>query len=64
MTRAIPEDVKEKLLKIRTCCCRGCHHEGQKSYLQIGSVTMGIGGSIINPEFHGGVSRHACGIRG
>ena len=22
-----------------------------KSYLQIGSVTMGIGGSIISPEF-------------
>ena len=22
-----------------------------KSYLQIGAITMGIGGSIINPEF-------------
>jgi len=48
--KEIPEDVKNKLLRfgraaIATATMRG------KSYLQIGSITMGIAGSIVNPEF-------------
>ncbi|MBQ9504013.1 MAG: L-fucose isomerase [Lachnospiraceae bacterium] len=46
----IPEDVKEKLLRFGRAAVAVATMRG-KSYLQIGSVTMGIGGSIINPEF-------------
>ena len=46
----IPDDVQEKLLRfaragMATALMRG------KSYLAIGSVCMGIGGSMVNPEF-------------
>lgn len=49
-TTDIPEDVKEKLLRftrsgLTTAIMRG------KSYLSIGSVSMGIAGSIIDPKF-------------
>lgn len=47
---SIPEDVKEKLLRFARCAVAAATMRG-KSYLQIGSVTMGIGGSIISPEF-------------
>ena len=47
---SIPEDVKEKLLRFGRCAVAAATMRG-KSYLQIGSVTMGIGGSIISPEF-------------
>lgn len=47
---AIPEDVREKLLRFGRCAVAAATMRG-KSYLQIGSVTMGIGGSIISPEF-------------
>lgn len=46
----IPEDVKEKLLRFGRAAVAAATMRG-KSYLQIGSVTMGIGGSIISPEF-------------
>lgn len=46
----IPEDVKEKILRFARCAVAAATMRG-KSYLQIGSVTMGIGGSIISPEF-------------
>ena len=46
----IPEDVKEKLLRFGRAAVAAATMRG-KSYLQIGSVCMGIGGSIINPEF-------------
>ncbi|MCC8042736.1 MAG: L-fucose isomerase [Oscillospiraceae bacterium] len=46
----IPDDVKEKLLRFGRCAVAAATMWG-KSYLQIGSVTMGIGGSIISPEF-------------
>ena len=46
----IPEDVKEKLLRFGRAAVAAATMRG-KSYLQIGSITMGIGGSIINPEF-------------
>ncbi|MBO4326613.1 MAG: L-fucose isomerase [Clostridia bacterium] len=46
----IPEDVKEKLLRFGRAAIAAATMRG-KSYLQIGSVTMGIGGSIIDPAF-------------
>lgn len=46
----IPEDVKEKLLRFGRAAVAAATMRG-KSYLQIGSICMGIGGSIISPEF-------------
>ena len=46
----IPEDVKEKLLRFGRAAVAAATMRG-KSYLQIGSITMGIGSSIISPEF-------------
>ncbi len=46
----IPEDVKEKLLRFARAAVAAATMRG-KSYLQIGSACMGIGGSIISPEF-------------
>lgn len=46
----IPEDVKEKLLRFARAAVAAATMRG-KSYLQIGSICMGIGGSIINPDF-------------
>ncbi|MDY3929107.1 MAG: L-fucose isomerase [Clostridia bacterium] len=46
----IPEDVKEKILRFARSAVAVATMRG-KSYLQIGSVTMGIAGSIINSEF-------------
>ena len=46
----IPEDVKEKLLRFGRCAVAVATMRG-KSYLQIGSVCMGIGGSIIDQAF-------------
>mgnify|MGYP000615229679 CR=1 FL=1 len=48
---SIPEDVKEKLLRFGRAAVAAASMRG-KSYLQIGSVTMGIGGSIIDFRFH------------
>ena len=47
---SIPEDVKEKLLRFGRAAVAVATMKG-KSYLQIGSVCMGIGGSIIDPKF-------------
>jgi len=47
---SIPEDVQEKLLRFGRAAVAVASMRG-KSYLQIGSVTMGIGGSIMNPDF-------------
>ena len=47
---SIPEDVKEKLLRFGRAAVAAASMRG-KSYLQIGSVTMGIGGSIIDSDF-------------
>ena len=47
---SIPEDVKEKLLRFGRAAIAVATMRG-KSYLQIGSVCMGIGGSIIDPKF-------------
>lgn len=46
----IPCDVKEKLLRFARAAVAAATMRG-KSYLQIGSICMGIGGSIISPEF-------------
>lgn len=48
--REIPEDVKEKLLRFGRSAVAAASMRGT-SYLQIGSVTMGIGGSIIDAAF-------------
>ena len=47
---SIPADVQEKLLRFGRAAVAAATMR-DKSYLQIGSVTMGIGGSIISPEF-------------
>lgn len=47
---SIPDDVREKLLRFGRASVAAATMRG-KSYLQIGSVTMGIGGSIIDPAF-------------
>ncbi len=47
---SIPEDVREKLLRFGRAAVAAATMRG-KSYLQIGSICMGIGGSIIDPAF-------------
>ncbi len=47
---SIPDDVKEKLLRFARAAVAAATMRG-KSYLQIGSITMGIGGSIIDSKF-------------
>ena len=46
----IPADVVEKLLRFGRAAVAAATMRG-KSYLQIGSICMGIGGSIIDPAF-------------
>ena len=46
----IPEDVQKKLLRFGRAAVAAATMRG-KSYLQLGSVTMGIAGSIIDPAF-------------
>ena len=46
----IPKDVKEKLLRFGRAAVAAATMRG-KSYLQIGSMCMGIGGSIIDSKF-------------
>ena len=47
---SMPDDVREKLLRFARAAVAALTMKG-KSYLQIGSVCMGIGGSSISPEF-------------
>ena len=47
---SIPADVEEKLLRFGRAAVAAASMRG-KSWLQIGSVTMGIGGSIIDQDF-------------
>ncbi len=47
---SIPGDVEEKLLRFARAAVAAATMRG-KSYLQIGSITMGIGGSIIDSKF-------------
>ena len=46
----IGDDIKEKLLRFGRAAVAAATMRG-KSYLQIGSICMGIGGSIIDSEF-------------
>lgn len=46
----IPEDVKEKLLRFARAGMAVAIMRG-KSYLAIGTTCMGIGGSMVNPDF-------------
>jgi len=46
----IPADVKEKLLRFSRAALAVATMRG-KSYLSIGSVSMGIAGSMVNPDF-------------
>lgn len=48
--KTIPDDVKEKLLRFAKAGLAVAIMRG-KSYLAIGSVSMGIAGSIVNPDF-------------
>ena len=48
--RTIPDDVAEKILRFARAAVAAATMRG-KSYLQIGSVCMGIGGSIIDTAF-------------
>ena len=47
---SIPKDVEEKLLRFGRAAVAAATMRG-KSYLQIGSICMGIGGSIIDCDF-------------
>ena len=47
---SIPEDVAEKLLRFARCAVAVATMRG-KSYLQIGSICMGIAGSIVDVDF-------------
>lgn len=47
---SVPADVKEKLLRFAKAGIAVATMRG-KSYLSIGSVSMGIAGSIVNPDF-------------
>lgn len=47
---SIPDDVKEKLLRFGRAAIAAATMRG-KSYLQIGSICMGIAGSIIDTNF-------------
>lgn len=47
---SIPKDVQEKLLRFAKSALAVAAMKG-KSYLAIGSVSMGIAGSIVNPDF-------------
>ncbi len=47
---SIPDDVSEKILRFARAAVAAATMRG-KSYLQIGSICMGIGGSIIDVDF-------------
>ena len=48
--KTIPADVKEKLLQFAQAGLAVAEMRG-KSYLSLGSVSMGIAGSVVNPSF-------------
>jgi L-fucose isomerase len=49
-TKAIPEDVKEKILSFARAGIAAATMK-EKSYLSIGNVSMGIAGSMVDPNF-------------
>lgn len=48
--RTIPKDVAEKILRFARAAVAAGQMKG-RSYLSCGSVSMGIAGSIVNPDF-------------
>jgi len=48
--KKIPADVQEKLLLFAKAALAAAYMKG-KSYLSIGSVSMGIAGSVVDPDF-------------
>lgn len=48
--QTIPDDVKEKLLRFARAALAVATMRG-KSYLSMGTVSMGIAGSMVNPDF-------------
>jgi len=48
--RSIPDDVKEKILRFARAGVAAATMRG-RSYLSMGSVSMGIAGSIVDPSF-------------
>lgn len=47
---SIPEDVAEKILWFARCALAAAYMRG-KSYLSVGGVCMGIGASVVDPNF-------------
>lgn len=47
---SIPDDVMEKILRFTKAALAVAQMRG-KSYLSLGSVSMGIAGSVVNPDF-------------
>lgn len=50
--QSVPADVKEKILRFTKAALAVAYMRG-KSYLSIGSVSMGIAGSVVDPVFFG-----------
>ncbi len=46
----IPEDVKEKILRFAKAALAAVYMKG-KTYLSVGYTSMGIAGSMVNPDF-------------
>lgn len=57
--RTIPEDVREKILRFARAAVAVGEMKG-KSYLSCGSVSMGIAGSIVSPDFFEGYLGMRC----
>jgi len=49
-TGTIPADVQDKILRFAKAALAAAWMKG-KSYLSVGAVSMGIAGSIVNPDF-------------
>jgi L-fucose/D-arabinose isomerase len=49
-TATIPADVKDKILRFARAALAAAWMKG-KSYLSVGAVSMGIAGSIVDPDF-------------
>ena len=49
---SIPDDVRTRLLDYATAGLAVAQMKGE-AYLSMGSVSMGIAGSVVNPEFFG-----------
>ena len=55
---SIPEDVRTRLLDYATAGLAVAQMKGE-AYLSMGSVSMGIAGSVVNPDFFRLLPRHA-----